>query len=282
MAARYATALLPGARGGAARYDGAAMSEFALPRNDEPFDFRHQAAIYGRFRRDYSDALYDAILGPGESAPGGLVADVGCGTGFVTMSLRRRGWRAVGVDFSAPMLAQARAASGGSLPLVLARGETLPLRDGNVALITCGTAFHWLAPGPALAEFRRVLVPGGRVALFWRYPAPGEPTSRIVIAVLRGMGVQVADDLDTYRVHPPDPFAGSGLAAEPARTLHTLLGFTAEEFHGYVSTLEWVRRFAGPRHAEFLDRLRDALAVSHPGGFSERNEEYLFVARKPR
>src|SRR4030095_13967834 len=168
---------------------------------------------------------------------------------------------AVGVDFSAPMLAQALAASGGALPLARARGEPLPLRDARATLVTCGTAFHWLAPAPALAEFRRVLAPGGRVALFWRYAAPRAPSSRLVIELARGIDVWVAEDLDTLRVHPASPFDGSGLVAEPHPLLNTVLRFTAEEFHGYISTLEWVRRFAGPRHAEFLDRLRDALAT---------------------
>jgi SAM-dependent methyltransferase len=258
------------------------MAEYALPRNDEPFDFRHQAAIYGRFRRDYSDGLYDALAGSAGAARGGLAVDVGCGTGFVTTALRRRGWRALGVDFSAPMLRQARAASGGALLLARARGESLPLRDASTTLVTCGTSFHWLAPAPALAEFLRVLAPGGCVALFWRYPAPGEPSSRLVIDVLRGMDLWVADDFDTLRVHPPEPFAGSQLVAEPCRILSTVVEFSAAEFHGYVSTLEWIRRFAGPRHAEFLDRLGEALAASHPEGFAERSEEYLFVARKAR
>src|SRR5262249_54721840 len=149
--------VVPGASRGAARYAAAAMTEFQLPRNDEPFDFRHQAAIYGRFRRDYSDGLYEAVVEGLDPSSAGLAVAVGCGTGFVTTSRRRRGWRALGVDFSAPMLQQARAASGAALLLARARGEHLPLRDDGATLVTCGTAFHWLAPVPALAEFRRVL-----------------------------------------------------------------------------------------------------------------------------
>src|SRR5262245_41540249 len=253
MGARYAMGVVPGASRGAEGYAAAPMPEFHLPCNDEPFDFRHQAAIYGRFRRDYSDGLYDAVLEGADPSTDGLAVDVGCGTGFVAASLRRRGWRTLGVDFSAPMLAQARAASGGVLPLARARGEHLPLRDASAALVTCGTAFHWLTPVPALTEFRRVLAPGGRVALFWRYAAPGGPSSRVVIDVLRGMDVWVPDELGTLRVHPPAPFDGTGLVGEPCRVLRTVLRFTSDEFHGYVSTVEWVRRFAGPRHAEFLD-----------------------------
>src|SRR4029453_5373682 len=130
MAAPYAMGVVPGASRGAARYAATAMTEFQLPRNDEPFDFRHQAAIYGRFRRDYSDGLYQAVLEGVDPSKGGLAVDVGCGTGFVTTSLRRRGWRALGVDFSAPMLEQARASSGGPLLLARARGEHPPLGGG--------------------------------------------------------------------------------------------------------------------------------------------------------
>ena len=257
------------------------MAEFALPPCDEPFDFRHQAATYARWRRDYSAALYDAI-GERTGSPSGRIAlDVGCGTGFVTATLGRRGWSAVGTDFSVPMLAQARAAPGASLRLVRARGEALPVRDGAAALLTCGTSFHWLAPAPALAEFARVLAPGGWVGLFWRYPAPGEPSMRLVVSLLRAVGAPVPADFEQLRVHPPEPFSGSSLDPLPPIVLPSTLEFTAEAFHGYVATIEWVRRFSGAEHAAFLDRLRHALEEHHPDGFMERNEEYLFLARKP-
>src|SRR5262245_27952287 len=125
------------------------MPQFALPRSDEPFDFRHQARLYGRYRRDYSDALYAAIEQRTGTPAGRPALDVGCGTGFVAATLARRGWRPTGLDFSAPMLHEARNAG---VPLVRARGEVLPLADASVALVTAGTAFHWLAPRDALAE----------------------------------------------------------------------------------------------------------------------------------
>lgn len=259
----------------------ARVTEFALPPNDEPFDFRHQAASYGRYRRDYSAALYDAIArraGAGASRP---ALDVGCGTGFVTGALARRGWAVAGFDFSAPMLAQARATSGAPLRLVRARGEALPVRAAAAALVTCGTSFHWLAPAPALAEFTRVLVPGGWLALFWRYPAPTQPSIRLVAALLREGGAPVPDDFEQVRVHPDAPFAGSALEAIEPILLSSTLSFSADEFHGYVATLEWVRRLAGDGHATLLERLREALATRHPTGFTERNDEHLYLARKP-
>src|SRR5436190_5276313 len=143
------------------------MAELALPRDDEPFDFRRQAALYARFRRDYTDAVYDAIEARTGRGAGRAAVDLGCGTGFVTASLARRGWQPVGIDLSAPMLAAARR----GLPdaaLVRGRGEVLPLRSEVACLVTVGTAFHWMAPAPTIAEVARVLGPGGWMAVFWR------------------------------------------------------------------------------------------------------------------
>jgi len=257
------------------------VPEFALPRSDEPFDFRHQAAIYARYRRDYSPALYEAIAARTGGADRRLALDLGCGTGFVAATLRGRGWRVVGVDFSLPMLAEARRLAGDRLALTSARAEALPLGDGAAALVTCGTAFHWFAPAPTLAELERVLVPGGWAALFWRYDAPGQPYMRLVGEVLDAVGAPVPPVPHGIRVHPAAPFAGSRLVAEPPLTLASELEFTPESFHGHVSTLEWIRRFAGPRHAEFLTRLRAELVRRWPNGFRERHEEYLYLARRP-
>lgn len=257
------------------------MRELSLPRSDEPFDFRHQAAIYGRYRRDYSAGVYDAIVERTGPAAGRVAVDVGCGTGFVTRELARRAWRVLGVDFSAHMLAVARAETPDDVALVRARGEVLPIGTGAAALATCGTAFHWLAPAPALAELERVLAPGGWAALFWRYPVPGEPSTRLVADLLRDVGAPVPDDFEQLVVHPPAPFAGSSFEPDSLRLIATTVVFTADEFHGLVATLEWVRRLAGARHPELLDRLGEALTAHHPGGFAERSEEYLFLARRP-
>jgi SAM-dependent methyltransferase len=256
------------------------MRELSLPRNDEPFDFRRQAATYGRYRRDYSPGLYDAVEERTGPAAGRRAVDVGCGTGFVARELFRRGWRVLGIDFSAPMLAVARAETAADVALARSRGEELPLAVGAAALVTCGTSFHWLGPALALAEFERVLAPGGWAALFWRYPVPGEPSTRLVAGLLHDVGAPVPDDFEHLVVHPPEPFAGSAFQPERLRRIDTTVTFTAEEFHGYVATLEWVRRLAGARHAELLGRLGEALAAHHPGGFAERSEEYLFLARR--
>jgi SAM-dependent methyltransferase len=252
------------------------VPSFGLPPSDEPFDFRRQAPDYARWRRDYSPALYDAIAARTGAGGGRRALDVGCGTGFVTQTLRRRGWVAVGLDFSAPMLDQARRLTGP--PLVRARGEALPFAAGTVVLLTCGTAFHWLAPAPAVTEMRRVLAVGGWAALFWSYPGAGDVSGRILRDVLAQVGAILPDG--PLFSHPPAPFAGSGLATEPPAVIESEMEFTVDEFHGYVATVEYLRRLTGDRHPAFLATLRKELLRRVPHGFRERQHEYLFLARK--
>jgi SAM-dependent methyltransferase len=49
----------------------------------------------------------------------------------------------------------------------MATAEQVPFRDDRFDLATCATAWHWLHTTPVLAELRRVLRPGGHLALWW-------------------------------------------------------------------------------------------------------------------
>lgn len=94
--------------------------------------------------------------------PGARVFDLACGTGDLCRELRRRGYLAVGFDFSHGMLASART----DAPLVQADVLRLPVRDGSADGVTCGFALRNVVSLPALfAELGRVVRPGGAIAL---------------------------------------------------------------------------------------------------------------------
>lgn len=257
------------------------MADFGLPPSDEPFDFRRQAALYGRYRRGYSAALFDSIEARAGHAACRRAIDLGCGTGLVAAELARRGWRIAGIDFSAPMLREARNTVAPPLDLVRARGEALPLRAASHALVACGTAFHWIAPASGLAEMARVLVPGGWAALFWLYAVKGQAHMAMVAETLARFGGSLAELPLPLPPCGPEIFAGSELVPEPAVVVRSTIDFTADEFHGYVSTVEWIRRLAGDRHGAFLTDLRAEVARRYPAGLREESEEYLLLARKP-
>jgi malonyl-CoA O-methyltransferase len=99
------------------------------------------------------------------------ILDAGSGPAPQADALARRYPRAqlLALDFSLPMLAQARRARGllarlaGRAPLALAgRLERLPLAAGSVGLAWSNMALHWAADArAALAELERVLAPEG-------------------------------------------------------------------------------------------------------------------------
>lgn len=106
---------------------------------------------------------------------GGLVLDLACGTGDLCRELTKRGYRAVGFDFSHGMLVNART----DAPLVEADILRLPVRDAGAAGVTCGFALRNVVSLPELfAELARVVRPGGRVALL----DASEPDNRVVRA----------------------------------------------------------------------------------------------------
>lgn len=99
---------------------------------------------------------------------GGLVLDVGCGPGQYARALEAQELRVVGLDLSSGMLQQAQAKARrrrrGAPRLVRADMRQLPVADACAdGCFACASLLHLprtQAP-QALAEFRRVLHPGG-------------------------------------------------------------------------------------------------------------------------
>ena len=129
--------------------------------------FDNVARQYAAARPDYPAELFDAI---GAALPGGWagteVLDVAAGTGIASRQLAERAARVLAVELSAAMLAEFVASSPG-IPAVQGSGNTLPVRDSSVDLVTYAQAFHWVDPSRAVPEILRVLRPGGVLALWW-------------------------------------------------------------------------------------------------------------------
>ena len=105
------------------------------------------------------------------SRPDAHVLDLCCGTGDMTLALRRRAGesaaRIVGADFSHAMLQRAGWKSAGtSLRWVEADALNLPFSDGQFDLVTSAFGFRNLADYDAgLREIMRILRPGGECGI---------------------------------------------------------------------------------------------------------------------
>ena len=89
------------------------------------------------------------------------IAEIGCGTGHWLSVLTRSSWRPIGLEPSPAMLEHARTVVPGA-PLVRARAEDLPWRDGVFDRIVCVNALHHFTDRTRFfAEALRVIRPGG-------------------------------------------------------------------------------------------------------------------------
>jgi len=94
------------------------------------------------------------------------VLDLGCGTGkFARVLAERSLARVWGVDPSAEMLAEARKRVPSSVGLKLGEAERLPFKADWFDAAVLWTVVHLIQRPLAFAELKRVLAPGGRLAI---------------------------------------------------------------------------------------------------------------------
>lgn len=132
------------------------------------YDLVNRIMTFGLDVRWRRRAVRDLAL-----APGSTVLDLAAGTGDFCRELESAGMRAIGVDLSFGMLANARTGA----PLVQADVLRLPVPDASVDGVTCGFALRNLVDlAPFVAELARVVRPGGRIAVL----DVGEPSNPIL------------------------------------------------------------------------------------------------------
>lgn len=128
------------------------------------FSFGSVATGYALHRPGYPD---DAVAWVLESLPHrGRVLDLAAGTGKLTEALLRCGIPAAAIIAVEPD-AEMRAELSRRLPQIAVHpgsAEQIPAGQAAVDAILIGQAFHWFDPDRALAEFARVLRPGGVLA----------------------------------------------------------------------------------------------------------------------
>jgi ubiquinone/menaquinone biosynthesis C-methylase UbiE len=158
----------------------------------------------------------DEVVARLKSAGSRKIADIACGTGILADRIERELHpdEMYGVDMSDGMLAQAKARSS-RVQWLKGPAERLPFDDGALDAVVTTSAFHFFDQPAALAEFHRVLAPGGLVAVATISPAPPQalqwlsdsrftpahsPSPSQMRALFEGAGLTV---LDQHRVNRP-------------------------------------------------------------------------------
>jgi ubiquinone/menaquinone biosynthesis C-methylase UbiE len=220
-------------------------------------------AVFGPWAHDLV-AL--AALRPGER-----VLDVACGTGVVTRLAAEQvgaSGRVVGLDFSPGMLQVARTVpppAGAAITWQEGSAEALPFGESSFDVVLCQHGLPFVADRPrALAEMRRVLVSGGRLAIAVWQGRDQNPVDAILAEALVRFGAhgQASRQLVAHALGD----------AETLRTLVASAGLcdvtirSVTKLHRYPSAeLFLQRRLVAPEldaatvarmHAEVRDALR--------------------------
>jgi SAM-dependent methyltransferase len=165
-----------------------------------------------------SDQAIESLLNAVDAKPDLKALDLCCGQGNVSEALVGRGCQVIGVDFSGAMLVFAR----GRVPhatFIEADAQDLPFNQAEFDIVVSNFGVCHVPDQPrALAEVRRVLVPGGRFAMtVWCGP-DASPCFEVVYDAVKAHG---SPDVSM----PPGPDFHQFAKRELAEKLLSEVGF---------------------------------------------------------
>ena len=244
--------------------------------------FTGLADCYAKYRPGYAPAAIDCMVRECGLDPNCTVVDVGCGTGISTRLLAERGLRVIGVDPNLDMLSTAKETAFNSpIPIEYRQGEAEAAGlDSSVAkAVTAFQAFHWFKGEAALAEFHRVLVPSGWLALVWNDRDDSDPLTAAYHKILSSSreGQKIADSWRTSSA-----ILNNSPWFEPPRTF-TLPSEQSLDEEGLIGRA--MSASYAPREPEALEQmkvnLRQLFAASQVDGIVRmRYQVNLFLAQR--
>jgi ubiquinone/menaquinone biosynthesis C-methylase UbiE len=221
--------------------------------------FASIADAYERGRPDYAPAVVDSLSAELGLAPGARVLDLGAGTGKLTRALLAAGLDVVAVE-PQDALRALLAERVGAERAISGLAEAIPLPDGSVEAVTVADAFHWFDRQASLAEIRRVLRPGGGLAVLntapdWR----GASWAHELGTLLR----------DERPAHPhfdgpswQQAVRTAGGWSEPREVrVTTTQPLDRERIVDYLTSMSWIAALEEPARGELLERVRTMLAA---------------------
>lgn len=136
------------------------------------------------FLQPVTNRIIGALLGAADILAGQQVLDVGCGPGDLAAAAASRGADTVGIDV-APSMVRRAALAYPAIPFRVGSFESIPAGAGAFDAVLGNFVLHHVGrPELALAEARRVLRPGGWLALSsWDAPRRNRVLGLVLDAV---------------------------------------------------------------------------------------------------
>jgi SAM-dependent methyltransferase len=246
--------------------------------------FTSRVADYVRYRPDYPTALPAWLRDEHGVTADWRVADIGAGTGISSKMFLDAGHAVTAVEPNAAMRAAAQHWLGGDACFTAVDGsaEATGLADASVDLVSVAQAFHWFDQAAIKAEWRRILRPGGLVAVYWNSRRLiGTPFLQGYEALLNRYGADYSSVSERYGddAHMRRWF-GAGLRGMTRFPHAQRLDFDA--LRGRLLSSSYAPQAGDRRHAPMLAALRalfDATAVAGEVDFAY--DTRIFVGTLP-
>lgn len=149
--------------------------------------FNEDAENYDRARPSYPAELFRDIIDYSGIGKSSNILEIGIGTGQATLSFLELGCNITAVELGSDLAEYARAKFAGQENLSIINADFIEadLKSGRYDLIYCATAFHWLPQTEAYTKIKKLLKPGGTLALFWNHPFPNRADDEVNMASRR-------------------------------------------------------------------------------------------------
>lgn len=141
------------------------------------FDWGKTAKDYALYRDIYPPEFYRGIMDAGLCVKGQKVLDIGTGTGVLPRNLYRYGASFIGADISEEQVAEARRMSGEAgmdIEYIVSPAERLDFPDNTFDVVTACQCFLYFDTDVLIPRLKRMLKPGGRLAVIYVMWLPHE------------------------------------------------------------------------------------------------------------
>lgn len=223
--------------------------------------FSSHAQAYSTYRPSYPQALYEALAGICEGHD--LAWDCATGNGQAALGLAAYFNQVIATDASKKQIDSA--AGRRNISYRVAGAENSGLERASVDLITVAQALHWFNHEAFFEEARRVLKPGGILAV-WTYNLL--EVNEEITALIRRLSEEIVGSywpperkyvLDNYRTIK-FPFEAAELPAFNMTALWSL-----DELLGYLATWSSVVYYKADKGHDPLDEILPALSRAWGG-----------------
>jgi SAM-dependent methyltransferase len=214
------------------------------------------AAGYDRARPRYDASVVAKLVEQLALAPGAPVLELGAGTGQLSRALVEAGLELTAVE---PLEAtrQLLAEAIGAERVRAGRAEEIPLADASVQAVLAADAFHWFDEQRAMPEIKRVLRPGGGVAILRTAPVLDTDWSR----ELGEMITELRPRHPAFDARPPAAALEDDPAFGPVResTVTTRRDLDRDAVIALVGSFSWVAALAAEDRERVLSRVGEVL-----------------------